>query len=137
MSDPRVSRRRALKLGAVAAALPLVHIRTAGAAGKLSIFFWDHWVPAGNDIMRKQVAAWADKNKVDVQIDFITSLGSKDVLTINAEAQARSGHDAVHIGNWNVQNQADNLEPMNDVVGRLTAQYGPVNRVGQYLGQSK
>jgi ABC-type glycerol-3-phosphate transport system substrate-binding protein len=135
MSDTRVSRRIALHLGAATVALPLVHIRTAGAAGKLSIFFWDHWVPAGNDIMRKQVGAWAEKNKVNVQIDFITSLGSKDVLTINAEAQARSGHDAVHIGNWNVQNQAESLEPMNDVVGRLTSQYGPVNRVGQYLGK--
>ena len=67
------SRRKALKLGAAAAALPLVHIRTAGAAGKLSIGFWDHWVPAGNDVMSKQVAAWAEKNKVDVQADFITS----------------------------------------------------------------
>jgi hypothetical protein len=37
----RISRRRALKLSA-AAALPLVHIRTAGAAGKLSVAFWTH-----------------------------------------------------------------------------------------------
>ena len=40
-----VSRRNALQLGAAAAALPLVHIRTAGAAGKLTLGFWDHWVP--------------------------------------------------------------------------------------------
>ena len=44
----RVSRRGALKLGAAAAALPLVHIRGAEAAGKLQVGFWDHWVPAGN-----------------------------------------------------------------------------------------
>ena len=42
-----LSRRKALKLGAAAAALPLVHVRAAGAAGKVSIGFWDHWVPAG------------------------------------------------------------------------------------------
>ena len=47
-----------------AAAGPYPH---RGAAGKLTIGFWDHWVPAGNDVMRKQVEAWADKNKVDVQ----------------------------------------------------------------------
>ena len=47
----RISRRSALKLSAAATALPLVHIRTAGAAGKLSVGFWDHWVPGGNDIM--------------------------------------------------------------------------------------
>ena len=62
----KVSRRGALKLAAAAAALPLVHIRTAGAAGKVAIGFWDHWVPGGNDVMQKQVDAWADKNKVEV-----------------------------------------------------------------------
>ena len=77
MHTPRVSRRKALKLGAAAAALPLVHIRTAGAAGKVSIGFWDHWVPGGNDVMQKQVDAWAEKNKVEVQADFITCIGNK------------------------------------------------------------
>ena len=72
-----VTRRNALQLGAAAAALPLVHIRTAGAAGKLTVGFWDHWVPAANDVMKKQVMAWADKNKVEVTIDFITSNGFK------------------------------------------------------------
>ena len=43
-----LSRRTALKLGAAGSALPLVHIRTAGAAGKLNIGFWDHWVPGAN-----------------------------------------------------------------------------------------
>ena len=48
MSKPnRVSRRTALKLGVASAALPLVHIRTGRAAGKLSVGFWDHWVPSG------------------------------------------------------------------------------------------
>ncbi len=89
----QVSRRSALKLGAAAAALPLVHIRTAGAAGKLAIGFWDHWVPAGNDIMQKQVNAWADKNKVEVDADFITGNGNKLLMTGAAEAQAKTGHD--------------------------------------------
>ena len=53
-----VSRRGALKLGAAAATLPLVHIRTGHAAGKVSIGFWDHWVPAGNDAMKKQCEAF-------------------------------------------------------------------------------
>ena len=77
IKSKRVSRRSALKLGAAAAALPLVHIRTAGAAGKVAIGFWDHWVPGGNDIMQKQVNAWADKNKVEVTADFITGNGNK------------------------------------------------------------
>ena len=71
----RVTRRRALELSAAAAALPLVHIRTAGAAGKLNVGFWDHWVPQTNEVMTKQVNTWAEKNKVDVTIDFITLNG--------------------------------------------------------------
>jgi ABC-type glycerol-3-phosphate transport system substrate-binding protein len=137
MSKMRVSRRKALQIGAASAALPLVHIRTAGAAGKVSIFFWDHWVPAGNDVMKKQVATWADKNKVDVQADFITSMGNKTLLTINAEAMAKTGHDVITIPNWEVQNQADKLEPVDDVVKRLEAKYGPANPVSNYLGKSK
>ena len=86
----KVSRRRALKLGAAAAALPLVHIRTAGAAGKLSIGFWDHWVPGGNDVMQKQVNAWAAKNKVEVNVDFITGNGNK----LHADGRGRgAGED--------------------------------------------
>jgi hypothetical protein len=50
-----VTRRSALQLGVAAAALPLVHIRTAGAAGKLTVGFWDHWVPPANDAMQRQV----------------------------------------------------------------------------------
>ncbi len=80
--------------------LPLVHVRTAGAAGKLAIGFWDHWVPEGNTVMRKQVQAWADKNKVDVQADFITSVGNKLLLTQSAEAQARAGHDVFTFAQW-------------------------------------
>ena len=98
-----VSRRAALKLGAGAAALPLVHVRTAGAAGKLSIAFQDHWVPAGRAEMEPQVAAWSKSSKVEVQADFITSIGDKLLLTMAEEAQARSGHDAMSFPIWRTQ----------------------------------
>ena len=107
-----VTRRNALQLGAAAAALPLVHIRTAGAAGKLTVGFWDHWVPPANDAMKKQVTAWADKNKVDVTIDFITSNGNKIEITQAAEAQARTGHDLLPFYNWEVNTYAEQLEPI-------------------------
>ncbi len=137
MTMKHVTRRGAIKLGAAATALPLVHIRTAAAAGKLSLFLWDHWVPAGNDVARKQIAAWADKNKVEVSLDFITSNGFKNLLTINAEAQAKTGHDIITIPNWEVHNQAANLEPVDDVVGRIVAKAGQANRVATYLGKVK
>ena len=112
----KMSRRRALRLAAAASALPLVHMRTAGAAGKLSLGFWDHWVPQGNDVMRKQVQAWAAQNKVDVSLDFITSSGNKILVTIAAEDQARAGHDMMTFPNWEVHNHARNLELLDDVV---------------------
>jgi ABC-type glycerol-3-phosphate transport system substrate-binding protein len=132
-----LSRRKALKLGAAAAALPLVHVRAAGAAGKVSIGFWDHWVPGANDAMKKQVAAWSDKTKVDVQADFITSNGNKLLLTAAAEAQAKTGHDVLALYAWTALNYADNLEPANDVMKRLTGEFGPTNHVCEYLGKYK
>jgi len=137
LSARQATRRKVLKFGAAASALPWVHIRTAGAAGTVSIFFWDHWVPAGNVEMRKQVAVFAEKNKVEVKADFITSQGQQTLLTINAQALAGRGHDVITIANWNVQDHADKLENVDDVVGRLVGKYGQANAVSNYLGKSK
>ena len=130
----RITRRRTMTLSAAASALPLVHIRTAGAAGKIAIAFWDHWVPAGNEIMRKQVQAWAETNKVEVQMDFITSVGNKILLTAAAEQQAKTGHDVMTFRDWSVQNHGESLEPLDDVMKGLTSRYGPVNPISTYLG---
>lgn len=135
----RITRRQALKktAGAVAAAttLPLVHVRTAGAAGKLSIGVWDHWVKAANPVLKGLIDTWADKNKVDVKLDFVTSVGSKIYLTQAAEAQARSGHDVLAFDQWNVHQYADKLTPVNDVVEGLIKQYGPIAKANEYLGK--
>jgi ABC-type glycerol-3-phosphate transport system substrate-binding protein len=132
-----VTRRRVLSVAATAGVLPLVHIRTAGAAGKLTVGFWDHWVPPANDVMRRQVAAWADKNKVDVTVDFITSNGFKIQITQAAEAQARAGHDLLPFGNWEVNTYAEQLEPMDDVVKAMTAQFGQYSPIHEYLSKIK
>ena len=132
-----LSRRSALSIGSAAAVLPLVHIRTAGAAGKLSVAFWDHWVPAGNDVMRKQVAAFAEKSKVEVQADFITSVGNKNIMTLAAEAQAGTGHDVQTFPSWEVNNHTDTLEPLDDLMNQLIGQFGPVSASATYLGKIK
>jgi ABC-type glycerol-3-phosphate transport system substrate-binding protein len=136
-SSRLVTRRRALKLAATAGALPLVHIRTAGAAGKLNIGLWDHWVPGANDVMQKQVNAWADKNKVEVTTDFITSSGNKILVTAAAEAQAGNGHDFMQMYNWDVGNFASRLEPADDVVTELSKQYGSYGTISEYLAKSE
>jgi ABC-type glycerol-3-phosphate transport system substrate-binding protein len=133
----KISRRQALKLGAATAALPLVHIRTAGAAGKLSVGFWDHWVPGCDDVMKKQVDTWAEKNKVEVTSDFLTSGNGKLQLTPAAETQAKTGHDIMTFISWDIQNYRDYMEPVDDQMKRLQAANGDVNAVCSYLAKSK
>src|ERR1700761_7159958 len=87
-------RRRFLKTAAATTAvLAMPYVRGAYAAGKLSIGFWDHWVPGANKASTDLVNEWAAKEKVDVSIDYITSNGRKNEITIVAESQAKSGHD--------------------------------------------
>jgi ABC-type glycerol-3-phosphate transport system substrate-binding protein len=129
----QVSRRTALKLGAAVTALPLVHIRTAGAAGKLSLALWDHWVPTGDAAMKKLIDDWAEKNKVAVNVDFIPSVGSKINITMAAEAQAKTGHDVYAFDQWTVHQYSDSLDPVDDVMQRLIAKYGKLGRAYEYL----
>src|SRR5437763_9178161 len=90
----KLSRRRFLATTAASTAfLAAPYVRGAHAAGKLSIGFWDHWVPGANQASKTIVEEWAANEKVDVQIDYITSQGNKLLLTTAAEGQAKSGHD--------------------------------------------
>src|ERR1700726_3997949 len=76
------------------------YVRGAYAAGKLSMGFWDHWVPGANKTLTDLVNEWAEREKVEVQIDYITSQGNKLLLTIAAEAQAKTGHDMLAMATW-------------------------------------
>ncbi|MEO9189679.1 MAG: extracellular solute-binding protein [Acetobacteraceae bacterium] len=134
---PKLSRRRALQLSAAATALPLVNIHTASSAGRLSCAFWDHWVPAGNDAMRKVVAVWAEKNHVDVQLDFLSAIGNKIDLTMGAEALAKTGHDVFAFDQWTVHQWSDELEPVDDVMASLLAENGPTIETVEYLAKIK
>ena len=101
MATTVLTRRTVLKSAALATTafgMPFVH--GAHAAGKLSCGFWDHWVPGANEPLAKLCREWADKEKVDLKIDFITTQGDKLNLTIAAEAQAKSGHDILQMGDW-------------------------------------
>ena len=133
----RTTRRRILKTAAAAAALPWVHIRTGRAAGKLTMAFWDHWVPKANEPLRAQCMAWGAKNQVEIEIDFITSVGNKLLLTAAAQAKAKKGHDIMTFRDWEVQNHADAMMPMDAVMQRIMAHGGEVNPVSTYLGRFK
>jgi ABC-type glycerol-3-phosphate transport system substrate-binding protein len=114
MRSRGITRRRFVTVSAAASASALAapFVRTAHAAGKLSVGFWDHWVPGSNDVVGSLVDEWAAKEKVDVQVDFITSQGNKLLLTISAEEQAKAGHDILSIATWQPAQRALNLEPV-------------------------
>jgi ABC-type glycerol-3-phosphate transport system substrate-binding protein len=126
---------RTAALGTTALAAPFV--RGARAAGKLAIGFWDHWVPDANNTMTRLCHEWADKEKVEITIDFITSQGDKLMLTGAAEEQARSGHDILGMPTWYAAAHADYLEPVDDLLKVLIEQNGKVSAGSEYLGKAK
>jgi len=134
----KLSRRQFVAATAMssAALITTPYIRTAHAAGKLSIGFWDHWVPDAIKTSTALVNEWAEKEKVEVQIDYITSNNKKIELTVAAEAQAKSGHDILAMYTWFPHAYAEQLEPVNDVVEPAIKQNGDVNGTVKYLGQA-
>ncbi len=138
MATTVLTRRTVLKSAALATtALGMPFVHGAHAAGKLSCGFWDHWVPGANEPLAKLCREWADKEKVDLQIDFITTQGDKLNLTIAAEAQAKSGHDVLQMGDWYAAAQADNLEPVDELVNSLVAEHGKLVQGSEYIGRQK
>jgi ABC-type glycerol-3-phosphate transport system substrate-binding protein len=137
MLRKKLSRRQFVAATALssAALITAPDVRGAYAAGKLTMGFWDHWVPGANAASTELVNEWAAKEKVEVSIDYITSNGRKGEITIAAEAQAKSGHDILAMATWWPHSQSDLLEPMNDVVEPLIKQNGDVNGTVKYLGK--
>ena len=76
------TRRRFFTASAASTTLiAMPHVRGAHAAGKLTIGLWDHWVPTANAASTALIEEWAAKEKVEVQIDYITTQGNKLLLT--------------------------------------------------------
>lgn len=138
MKSRTLTRRRFLATTAASTAvLAMPYVRGAHAAGKLSVGFWDHWVPGANNTLTAIVNEWAAKEKVEVQIDYIPSQGNKNLLTIAAESQAKSGHDVLAFPTWQPHGHAENLEAVNDIMEPLIKENGAVNATVQYLGRLK
>ena len=133
MSRKTLTRRQFVAATAMssAALITAPYVRGAYAAGKLSIGFWDHWVPGANDASTALVKEWAEKEKVEVSIDYITSNNKKIELTAAAEAQAKSGHDILQMPTWWPHAYAEQFEPLNDVMEPLDQ----AERRGQRHGQ--
>ena len=137
MASSKIARRRFVAGTAVASAafIAAPFVRGAYAAGKLTLALWDHWVPNANNATKALIDEWAAKEKVEVNIDFITSQGNKLLLTGAAEAQAKSGHDIFAFSTWLPSRYADQLVSVNDIMEPLIKQNGAVNGTVEYLGK--
>ena len=85
MQVEKLSRRQVVAGGVAVGLVAAPFVRSANAAGTLTIGLWDHWVPGANEVQSAIIKEWADKEKVDVKVDFITSQGNKLLLTLSAE----------------------------------------------------
>src|SRR6478735_3065394 len=130
-----VTRRRVMAGGTALGLVAAPFVRSANAAGSLTIGLWDHWVPGANDVQSAIIKEWADREKVDVKVDYITSQGNKLLLTLSVEAQARSGHDIMEFTNWESAQYNQSLEPVDDVVKNVVAKNGPIDPAVEYLGK--
>ena len=68
----------------------------------MALGLWDHWVPGANEVLEKICKEWGEANKVEVTVDFITSIGFKNILTAQAESRARKGHDMLAHPTWQI-----------------------------------
>ncbi|WP_051334863.1 extracellular solute-binding protein [Bradyrhizobium sp. Ai1a-2] len=134
----KLSRRQFVSATAIssAALVAAPYVRGAYAAGKLSMGFWDHWVPGANKTLTDLVNEWAAKERIEAQIDYITSQGNKILLTVSAEAQAKAGHDILVMTTWLPHANAEQLEPVNDIMAPIIKQNGAINYTVEYLGQA-
>jgi ABC-type glycerol-3-phosphate transport system substrate-binding protein len=107
----------------------------AYAAGSLSMGTWDHWVPGASQNLEKICQEWAKKEKVDLKFDLITSNGDKDLLTLMAEGQSRSGHDIMGLRTWYVYAQKDRFVPVDDIVKPLLDKYGKIAMAAEYCAK--
>ena len=130
-----VDRREFLKTVTVgtAAASVVGFPNVSRAQTKLALGLWDHWVPGENAVLKEIIEAWGKANKVEISIDFITSIGEKLQATAAAESRAGTGHDIFAFVTWDGTKYKDKLEPMNDVAEALIKKYGPYNENATYL----
>lgn len=88
MRHKRMTRRRFVvgTAATTAAAISAPYLHTAHAGGSLSLGLWDHWVPGANDTCTKIINEWAEREQVDVKIDYITAQGNKLLHHIQGES---------------------------------------------------
>src|SRR3981189_2553846 len=86
--------------GASAGLIAAPFVRSAHAAGKLSVGLWDHWVPNANNASHTRMEEWAEKGKVEVAIDFITTRRNNSSRPTPFRKRRSIRHDILALTSW-------------------------------------
>jgi ABC-type glycerol-3-phosphate transport system substrate-binding protein len=135
----KVTRRQFLK-GAVAGGTAMAASITAPGLlqkaytqkVKLNILFVHHWVPRAADIHREIINEWANKNNVEINIDFVPE-GVQIRPIASEEYKAGVGHDVVMFLTSTGTSFKKKLEPLNDVATDIQKKYGKFDELATYL----
>jgi hypothetical protein len=130
MASLRVSRRHVV---ATAAALPLTFINTGRAGGNLSVAFVSSLVPGCDQSLRRLVESWGEKNKVQSERTFSAPSPASPSWCQRPKQRRARDTTSIHFLDYNVVGYIDKLEPVDDVMGRLTASHGPPFPETEYL----
>lgn len=134
----RHTRRHFLRTAAVGAgvmaACPLPRVAFAQKT-RLSLGLWEHWVPSANPVIKSVIEDWGRANNVEVQVDFISTVGQKLQTTGAAEYRAGTGHDLMTFVTWDGTSYKDKLESVNDVADAVIKKYGPFVEYATYLSR--
>jgi multiple sugar transport system substrate-binding protein len=89
---------------------------------ELSMLSWNHFVPASDDKLREQAAAFSKQRGVQVRVDTIAHLQIPSKLA--AEVQTQAGHDIVILGRSAPYLYKKHLVPLNELTEDLGRKHG-------------
>src|SRR5438477_11036342 len=132
------SRRQFLKQSAGATAgmtswLALGKAPALAQKRELTFLFWNHFVPASDDELRRQAEVFGKQAGVTVRVDTIAHLQLPAKRA--AEAQAQSGHDLIFGGGADPFLFEKHHADVSDVIDDLGKKYGgwyPFAKEGSY-----
>jgi multiple sugar transport system substrate-binding protein len=119
-----VDRRGFLRVaaGGLAAMLALRQPPAAAQERELSLLSWNHFVPASDDKLREQAAAFSKERKVKVRVDTIAHLQIPSKLA--AEVQTRAGHDITILQRSHTYLYKKYLVPLDELAEDLGRKHG-------------
>ena len=135
----KVLTRRGFVAASAAASATLISapfVRTAHAAGKLSIGFWDHWVPGANDVSRA-LGDGVGRQGEGRPADRLHHLAGREAAADDCRrVPGAVGPRHLQMASWWPHAYAKSLEPVDDVVSELIKQNGAIDDTVTFLGRA-